>query len=76
MSNRTLLEFNHDLSYRIEEEPAQFLLAIGDMMRGGPSDRNRAALERYGVKWYGQRHHSQGFDINWGGHKTSEPETR
>lgn len=76
MSNRTLLEFNHDFGHRIADDPAPFLSALDDMIRGGPSDHNLPVLGHYGVKWHGQRHHSDGFDIKWGGHKSSETSTR
>lgn len=72
MSQRTLLQFNHDQAHKIEREPAPFLSALGDLMRGGPSDHNLIVLGSYGVTWHGQRHHSDGFNITWGGHKSAE----
>lgn len=75
MSQRTLLEFNHDYGHKVEKDPEPFLSALGDLIRGGPSDHNLIVLGSYGVTWHGQRHHSDGFNIAWGGHKAAEKQS-
>lgn len=75
MSQRTLLEFNHDQAHKIEKDPMPFLLALGELMRGGRSDDTLLVLGSYGVKWHGQRHHSDAFDIKWGGHVATETQS-
>jgi hypothetical protein len=71
MSNRTLLEFNHDQAHRIKDDPAPFLAALNELLRAGGDDGVFLTLGSYGVKWHGQRHHSDGFKIEWGRHLTS-----
>lgn len=75
MSNRSLIEFNHDFSHAIEGDQAGFVEALGGYLRSA-SPRNAAALERFGVTIFGMRHHSDGFEIHWGGHHASEPRSR
>ena len=55
MSNRTLLEINHDLGAIIERDPEGFAAAIGMLLRSGNPNR---ALERFGVSVGPTRHHS------------------
>lgn len=58
MSNRTLMEFNHDYAHRIEENWLQFSELLGAVMRG----RDQAAIEElrssFGVTVGRTRHHS------------------
>ena len=72
MSNRSLIEINHDKSHEIERHPNSFTEALGRYLRSANPD-NAAALERYGVRVFGMRHHSDGFNIEWGFTKASEP---
>lgn len=53
MSNRTMLEFNHDFSPRkeeLEKWATQLKMYLGS---GDPEDLPR------GVTWFGMRHHSE-----------------
>ncbi len=63
MSNRTLIEINHD--YATELGSAQFVEALARYVRSG-SIVDAAELEHYGVRVFGMRHHSEGFNIKWG----------
>lgn len=59
MSNRTLVEFNHDVGFKIEEKPELFVALLGDMIRGGPSARLREEMDAlFGVRIVEMRHHS------------------
>lgn len=75
MSNRSLLEINHDLSHSIKGDPLGFIDAV-TLFLGSNSPRNKAALERYGIRIFGTRHHSDGFRIVWGGHQHEETESK
>lgn len=75
MSNRTLLEFNHDQAWRIKENPEPFLAAINEMLRAGVDDGALLTLGSYGVKWHGQRHHSDGYSVKWGAHVSAQAAT-
>jgi hypothetical protein len=72
MSNRTLLELNHDQAHRIKDDPAPFLAALNELLRAGVDDGTLLTLGSYGVKWHGQRHHSDAYDIRWGHYKSAE----
>lgn len=76
MSQRTLLELNHDQAHRIASDPGPFLSALDALTRGGYDEGTLLVLGSYGVRWRGQRHHSEGFDITWGCHKVREPHER
>jgi hypothetical protein len=66
MSNRTLIEINHDLSGVIERAPAGAVEhALLRYLRSA-SKENAAKLADYGIKVFGMRHHSEGFEIKWG----------
>lgn len=74
MSNRTLLEINHDQAHKIAAEPGPFLSALDALTRGGYDEGTLLLLGSYGVKWHGQRHHSEDYEIRWGHHAaTSKP---
>jgi len=77
MSQRTIVEFNHDLAYRIERDPEGFLRAISHMLNSGVSDadishekRRRDDLERYGIRVTPTHHHSTNVKVvmyhEWG----------
>lgn len=63
MSNRTLIEINHD--YAKELRTPAFLEALALYVNGADSE-SRKRLERFGVRVFGMRHHSDGFEIKWG----------
>lgn len=65
MSNRTLIEINHD-RYRDLNTPA-FLDALALYIRSADKD-SRKALEEFGVRVFGMRHHSDSFEVRWGTH--------
>lgn len=62
MSNRTLIEINHDYAGKLGD---QFLAALGRYVRSG-SISDAAELKQFGVRVFGMRHHSDGFNIKWG----------
>lgn len=70
MSNRTLIEINHD--YARDINTVGFLDAIAVYVRHADKE-SREALEQYGIRVFGTRHHSDGFDIKWGTSKATEP---
>ncbi len=66
MSNRTIVEFNHDLAGEIDRDPEGFLRAIKTMLNSGVNDedsRGRIALERYGVRTSPTHHHSTKAEV-------------
>lgn len=65
MSNRTLVEINHDLAHRFKD-PA-FLEAL-DRYTKSASPENAAELKKFGITVHGMRHHSESFNIRWGCH--------
>lgn len=65
MSNRTLIEINHD--YARELRTPDFLDALGLYVNSaGPEEVK--ALERFGIRVFGMRHHSDAFTLKWGTH--------
>jgi hypothetical protein len=61
MSNRTIVEFNHDLAGEIDRDPEGFLRAIRMMLNSGVNDNEsekRDNLERFGVRTSPTHHHS------------------
>lgn len=76
MSNRTLFEFNHDLAFRIAEDPEGFARAMTFYLNSG-HPCSATGLKTFGVQRFGMRHHSDDFMIQWGATKVSpstEPE--
>ena len=71
MSNRTLFEINHDFSDRIKRDPAGFAEALWRYL-GSASAEHAADLTQYGVRRFGIRHHSEGFEIQWGHYQARE----
>lgn len=69
MSNRTLIEINHDNCHDIVRGQEAFMQAIIEMMRGGGSPRVVEQLERFGVTHVGQRHHSDRCSVSYPHHK-------
>lgn len=71
MGNRSLLEINHDFSHRIKENPSAFVDAMMMFLRSN-SPANSIALDYFGINVFGTRHHSDFYEIHWGGHYASE----
>lgn len=70
MSNRTLIEINHDYSHAIDRAgTGDFERTLLRYLRSA-SPEHAQALERYGVRVFGMRHHSDGFEVRWGTHAT------
>lgn len=74
ISNRSLFEFNHDYWWKIESTRAEFGEALQQFLASA-SLKNADALERFGIRWFGTRHHSDAFETNFGGVKTAEKES-
>lgn len=57
MSVRTIFEFNHDYTWKIEHDPAKFAIDLVRYLNSG-SDEDCERLERYGIRraWWG--HHT------------------
>ena len=60
MSNRSLIEINHDRTSDLDED---FLRLLGSYLRSA-SRESAEALERYGVRVIGMRHHSGNFILD------------
>lgn len=75
MSQRTLFEVNHDLTHKIEAEKTVFVELLGRYLRSG-SPTDAEDLERFGIRFFGRRHHGDAFNIEFGGRKFAEPFTR
>jgi hypothetical protein len=58
MGNRTIIDFNHDLSPRIAKYPAVFA-ELFDKASASGSDKDWEALEYFGVKRITQCHSSE-----------------
>lgn len=66
MSNRTIVEFNHDLAGNIARDPDGFLRAIMEMMNHGVTeheDRLRGTLRRFGITTSPTHHHSTQAEV-------------
>ena len=70
MSYRTLIEINHDFIHAIERDPEQFVKSLRRALDDGLD------LGRFGVRFFGRRHHTDPFSIDWGGIEAGEPRTR
>ena len=57
MSIRTIVEFNHDLAFRLDNEGQEFVRLLGIALRGGMMD-NWRQLERFGIRFGVSTHHS------------------
>lgn len=71
MSNRTLIEINHDFCGEIKKNHIEFIDDLCDYIRSGPA-RSKDRLERFGVRLLACRHHSDPFHIEWGGTTITE----
>ena len=61
MSNRSVFEFNHDFSSEIAKNEERFVSLLLNYIRCACAD-NARPLERYGLTWYGSRHHSDPWE--------------
>lgn len=75
MSNRTLIEINHDLWFRIRANTTGFAMVVCDYLRCSDS-RSAEALQDFGIRVFGMRHHSDSFSIDWGGIRAREMESQ
>lgn len=74
MSNRTLIEINHDHWSHIKDRPQQFADAVCRYLGSG-SVSYAEELEYYGIRVFGMRHHTDAFDITWGFVKANQKES-
>lgn len=58
MSQRSLIEINHDCSHEIARAPMEFAEHLQRALASG-SDRSWEALKRYGITRITQCHHSE-----------------
>lgn len=74
MSNRTLIEINHDYAGEINKNKLKFLDALNEYLRAIPY--GKIPYEIFpGVRVLGARHHSEAVDIAFGAYRRSEPKT-
>lgn len=64
MSNRTIIEINHDLWHKIQADPEGFTAEVVEYLRGC-SPESRETLARYGVNVLGTVHHSDKIAISF-----------
>jgi len=60
MSIRTLIEINHDFTWRMDDE---FLASLRGYLSGG-STRCADDLRAHGIRVIAQRHHSSDFHVD------------
>lgn len=63
MSNRSLLEFNHDYAGDIKNDSTAFLETLRRYLNSADQG-HAAALERFGVRRVSIRHHADKFHIS------------
>lgn len=73
VSNRALIEINHDFTYHIDNNPREFTDALCSYLKSASPD-NAEKLKYFGVHVFGTRHHLDAFAINWGGIEASKKE--
>ena len=71
MSNRTLIEINHDFHGQIQMQPHEFVAALCRYLNSA-SEETAKPLKRFGVRVFGIRRHYDGFEIKWGAHEANE----
>lgn len=57
MSNRTIVEFNHDYTHKIDRDAVTFIRGLLNALRGGDRESWKA-LESFGVRQAIMAHHS------------------
>lgn len=60
MSNRTIVELNHDNAYKMDSR--NFLTALSRYLGSG-SQEDADRLESFGIRVFGMRHHSDPFSV-------------
>jgi len=63
MSNRSLIEINHDMSAAIRSNPTAFVEMLLQYLASA-SSRNSMAMREFGVKAISMRHHSENFVVS------------
>jgi hypothetical protein len=64
MSNRTIIEINHDMSHKIRDNPAAIGEEIAEYTRS-VSHESADRLRRYGINVLGTVHHSDKISISF-----------
>lgn len=64
MSQRSLIEINHDNTGAIERDPAMFIRALSQYLASGLVRERDPVLERFGVRVISRRHHSDKFYVS------------
>lgn len=72
MSQRTIIEFNHDYAHRVDDDPLGFISALNELLRQGVNmnPENKRGEELLGrLHWYGVRcspthHHTVHADVS------------
>lgn len=73
MSNRTLIEFNHDYAVNIEANHEMFVEKLLAYLRSGRVVGTEATGDVFsGVRVIGMRHHSEPYEIRWGAVKEEQ----
>lgn len=76
MSQRTLIEINHDFLWAIAHQSDDFGVILTRLLKGCGRDGDKEELEtKFGLRIFGRRHHGDAFDINFGGTSIHEPYT-
>lgn len=65
MSNRTIIEVNHDYWHKINANPADFARRIVDYTRACDPDVAQGLKDHYGVNVLGTVHHSDKIAISF-----------
>jgi hypothetical protein len=63
MSNRTILEINHDCSRAIDRQRFEFCEALQEVLRDSSSREGWSALSRFGVTKFVTAHHSDDYHV-------------
>lgn len=73
MSNRSLFEINHDFAAVIETggHGVDFREALVRYLRSA-NEPQAEDLKRFGIRVFGMRHHTDGFEIRWGANEAAE----
>lgn len=70
MSNRTIVEFNHDMAGFIDRSPTEFVDRLSNALRSGAAE-DWKPLEGFGVRFGAMGHHSS---VRYCGvHSSDEP---
>lgn len=65
MRQRSLFEFNHDFAEGIFRDRGAFIVALTGYLSSGDAEAAKE-LERFGLRFFSRRHHSDPFSIKWG----------